>query len=141
MKKFFVIVTLGLICMTTNNMFAQCEAQYATTPNEELSLAEMSVGEITPDMLAQFREAGVESAEYQEAVHYFASHPDRITAGILAILLGDLGVQHFYTGQIGRGIVDILFCWTGIPAIVGLIEGVIWLCESDGAFYDQIYGR
>src|SRR5688500_4448219 len=45
----------------------------------------------------------------------------KTTAGILAILLGGLGIHKFYLGKIGMGILYILFCWTYIPAIVGLI--------------------
>ena len=39
--------------------------------------------------------------------------------------------QVFYLGNIGMG---LLFCWTGIPAIVGLIEGIIYLCSNDENF-------
>ena len=53
------------------------------------------------------------------------------TAGIFAILLGGIGVQHFYTGQILRGVLDVLFCWTYIPAIIGFVEGLIWLCDDE----------
>ncbi|SDZ07913.1 zinc-ribbon domain-containing protein [Proteiniborus ethanoligenes] len=59
----------------------------------------------------------------------------KTTAGILAILLGGLGVHKFYLGKIGLGILYILFCWTYIPAIVGLIEGIIYLTQSDEDFY------
>ena len=59
---------------------------------------------------------------------------NKTVAGILAILLGDLGIHKFYLGKIGWGIVYLLFCWTGIPAIVGLIEGIIYLCTDDDTF-------
>lgn len=58
----------------------------------------------------------------------------KIAAGILAILLGGIGVHKFYLGKIGMGIVYILFCWTGITAVVGLVEGIIYLCSSDEDF-------
>lgn len=66
------------------------------------------------------------------------SNPDRIAAAILAILLGDFGIQHFYTGQTLRGILDILFCWTGIPAIIGLVEGIIWLCDDEASWAERV---
>ncbi|MBQ0160289.1 MAG: hypothetical protein KBT28_06650 [Bacteroidales bacterium] len=50
-------------------------------------------------------------------------------------------MQHFYTGQIARGVIDIVFSWTGIPAIVGLVEGIIWLCESDSEFAARMERR
>ena len=62
---------------------------------------------------------------------------DRTTAGILNILLGNIGVGHFYTGQILRGILDILFCWTYIPSLIGIIEGIIWLTYSDEEFNNK----
>lgn len=55
-------------------------------------------------------------------------------AGILAILLGGLGVHKFYMGRIGLGILYLVFVWTLIPIIVGLIEGIIYLVEDDAKF-------
>lgn len=63
-----------------------------------------------------------------------SSDKDRTTAAIFAILLGGLGVHHFYLGNAGRGILYLLFCWTFIPAIVGFIEGIIYLTQSDKEF-------
>ena len=63
----------------------------------------------------------------------------RITAGILAILLGDFGIHKFYLGKIGQGIVYLIFCWTGIPAIIGLVEGILYLLMKDEEFV-QKYG-
>lgn len=63
-----------------------------------------------------------------------ASSKSRITAGVLAILLGGVGVHKFYLGKAGMGCLYILFCWTFIPAIIGLIEGIIYLTMDDDAF-------
>jgi TM2 domain-containing membrane protein YozV len=41
---------------------------------------------------------------------------------LLALFLGCFGVHHFYLGRVGLGILYLCFCWTGIPAILGLIE-------------------
>ena len=65
---------------------------------------------------------------------------NKYVAGILAILLGDLGIHKFYLGKIGWGIVYLLFCWTGIPAIAGLIEGIIYLCTDDETFQVKYCG-
>ena len=59
---------------------------------------------------------------------------NKLTAGLLGILLGGIGVHKFYMGKVGLGIVYVLFCWTYIPAIVGLIEGIIYLTQSDADF-------
>lgn len=63
----------------------------------------------------------------------------RLAAVLFAILLGGLGIHKFYLGQVGMGILYLLFCWTGIPVIVGIIEGVLYLCMSDADF-DAKYG-
>lgn len=58
----------------------------------------------------------------------------KIVAGVLGILLGGLGIHKFYLGKVGLGIVYILFCWTGIPELVGFIEGIVYLCSDDHNF-------
>lgn len=58
----------------------------------------------------------------------------KVVAGILALLLGGIGIHKFYLGKIGAGIVSILFCWTGIPALVGFIEGLVYLLSNDENF-------
>lgn len=58
----------------------------------------------------------------------------KVVAGILGILLGGLGIHKFYLGKVGLGIVYILFCWTGIPEIIGFIEGIVYLCSDDHNF-------
>lgn len=58
----------------------------------------------------------------------------KTTAGILGILLGGLGIHKFYLGKTKIGIVYLLFCWTFIPAIVGFIEGIIYLTKSEKDF-------
>lgn len=58
----------------------------------------------------------------------------KIAAGILGIFLGAFGIHKFYLGQIGMGILYLVFCWTLIPGIVGFIEGILYLTMSDADF-------
>lgn len=58
----------------------------------------------------------------------------RVVAGILGILLGSLGIHKFYLGKVGMGILYLIFSWTGIPGIIGLIEGILYLVKSDEEF-------
>ena len=58
----------------------------------------------------------------------------RIAAALLAIFLGGLGVHKFYLGRPVQGIFYVLFCWTFIPAILGFIAAVIYLCSSATKF-------
>jgi TM2 domain-containing membrane protein YozV len=62
---------------------------------------------------------------------------DRVTAGVLAILLGWVGAHRFYLGDVGLGLLYLCFFWTGIPALVGLIEGILYLTKTDAEFQRQ----
>lgn len=64
----------------------------------------------------------------------------RVAAAIFAIFLGSFGVHRFYLGQVGWGILYVLFCWTLIPAIAGLIEGILYLTMSEEEF-EAKYGH
>ncbi|MBP3763682.1 MAG: TM2 domain-containing protein [Bacteroidales bacterium] len=55
---------------------------------------------------------------------------NRIVGILLAIFLGDFGIHHFYTGDTKHGLIHLLFCWTGIPGLIGLIEGIIWIIDE-----------
>lgn len=67
------------------------------------------------------------------------SDKNRVTAGVLAILLGGIGAHKFYLGQSGQGIFYLLFSWTGIPLLIGIIEGVMYLAMSEAEFQNK-YG-
>ncbi|SES66282.1 TM2 domain-containing protein [Pseudobutyrivibrio sp. C4] len=71
---------------------------------------------------------------YMTAINPAWPIKSKVAAGVLAILLGGLGIHKFYLGKIGMGILYLAFCWTGIPAIVGFIEGIIYLCSNDENF-------
>ena len=58
----------------------------------------------------------------------------RVAAALFALLLGGLGVHKFYLGKILQGVMYLLFCWTFIPSVLGLIEGIVYLTMSDEAF-------
>ena len=56
---------------------------------------------------------------------------DKMPYGLCGILLGSFGVNSFIAGNTAMGIVKILLCWTGIPGIIGLIQGIIALCRPE----------
>jgi hypothetical protein len=62
---------------------------------------------------------------------------ERLITAVLAIVLGGLGAHKFYMGKTGQGIVYLCFSWTLIPALIGLIEGIIYLTKSDEEFHEQ----
>jgi TM2 domain-containing membrane protein YozV len=53
---------------------------------------------------------------------YEAVRRDEVVGILLALFLGSFGAHHFYLRRTGLGILYLCFFWTGIPAIVGLIE-------------------
>lgn len=64
----------------------------------------------------------------------------KIPAGILALLLGSLGIHKFILGYTKEGIIMLLvsLLTLGIGGfvmwIIGLIEGVLYLTKSDADF-------
>ena len=58
----------------------------------------------------------------------------KIVAALLAIFLGWLGIHRFYLNQPKIGLLYILFAWTAIPLIIGVIEGLIYIFQSDEQF-------
>lgn len=54
---------------------------------------------------------------------------------VLALFLGGLGIHRFYLGNVGLGILYLVFFWTAIPAIAAFIEAiVIGLRKDDPRF-------
>jgi len=68
----------------------------------------------------------------------------KITAGVFGILIGALGIHKFILGYTGAGVImllvsivgGLLTCGgsTGVMAIIGLIEGIVYLTKSDEEF-------
>mgnify|MGYP003399002815 FL=1 len=59
----------------------------------------------------------------------------KIIAGVLALVLGGLGIHKFILGYTQEGIIQLLIGLCGIGYIIGIIEGIIYLTKSDEEFY------
>ncbi len=65
----------------------------------------------------------------------------RIVAGIVAILFGSLGIHKFILGYQKEGLVMLVISLlsfgllAGLVALIGLIEGIIYLSKSDEDFF------
>jgi TM2 domain-containing membrane protein YozV len=57
-------------------------------------------------------------------MQYNSIKKNSTTAVLLAVFLGGLGVHKFYMEQPGIGILYLLFCWTGIPEVLGILEAL-----------------
>lgn len=65
------------------------------------------------------------------------SPKSRIAAALFALLLGGIGIQKFYMGSWGWGIIFVVvgFMTFGtVTGIASLIDGIMWLCMSDDDF-------
>ena len=70
----------------------------------------------------------------------------KIACGVLAILLGGLGIHKFILGYTGAGIImlvgSLLIVCSPIMAIIGIIEGILYLTKTDQDFVDTyVTGR
>lgn len=66
----------------------------------------------------------------------------KVVAGILAILIGGLGIHHFYLGSTMSGVICIvLSCFAGLGGLLGLVEGIMILIMSDEDFNAKYNAR
>jgi TM2 domain-containing membrane protein YozV len=65
---------------------------------------------------------------------------NKVPAGVCGILLGSLGIHKFILGYTSAGLIMLLvtllscFILAPIMHLIGLIEGIIYLCKSDEEF-------
>lgn len=62
---------------------------------------------------------------------------NKITAVLFALFFGWIGFHKFYLNKPGQGLLYLLFFWTGVPAIIALIEAIRYLSYSDDAFEEE----
>lgn len=62
----------------------------------------------------------------------------KVVAGVLALFLGGFGIHRFYLGQ-WWGLFYLLFFWTFIPAIIALIEAIVFFCANESE-WERKYG-
>ena len=95
-------------------------------------------------------EAKKTADEFKEGLNSAGGENKKILAGILAIVLGSLGVHKFILGYQKEGIILLVVTVIGMvltcigvgifvvwaTGLIGLIEGVIYLTKSDEEFYN-----
>jgi len=102
-------------------------------------------------MAVDFQPSGEEAVSIYadlEAAKSTSGGKNKVVAGILAILLGGIGIHKFYLGYIGAGLVFLLVNTIGwaitwltlfIPnyvlLVIAFIEGIIYLTKSDEDFH------
>jgi TM2 domain-containing membrane protein YozV/ribosomal protein L40E len=58
----------------------------------------------------------------------------KLAAALFALFLGGLGIHKFYLGQVWQGVLYLVFCWTFVPAVIGIIEGIVLLVMTEQNF-------
>lgn len=66
-----------------------------------------------------------------------AKYRSKDTAVFLSFFLGAVGLQKFYLGESHKGVFSILFCWTFIPLLIGLIDFIKFASMNDVKFNDR----
>ena len=66
---------------------------------------------------------------------------NKTVAALLALFLGGIGIHKFYLGKTGRGILYLLFFWTGIPMIIGFISALKLFIMSEREFAEKYPDR
>ncbi len=116
-----------------------------------MSEEEKDLGDKAKEAAGDFADEAKKTAnEFAEGIKGAGGDNKKMLAGILAILLGSLGVHKFILGYNKEGFIllgfsivaYILVCFVigaflaWIPGIIGLIEGIIYLTKSDEEFYN-----
>ena len=130
MKK-IIIAIVAIFAMSTMTM-AQTELKFDKLQNQQ----EATIGNYFADLqevenvdFDQLKDLSFSTETGMVKMNDVQAGGDPVVGAILAIFLGDFGIHHFYTGDTKHGILHLVFFWTGIPGIIGLIEGIMWLVD------------
>lgn len=140
MKK-IVLALVAVFAMSTMTM-AQTELNFDKLQNQQ----EATIGNYFADLqevenidFDQLQDLSFSTETGMVKMNDVQAGGDPVVGAILAIFLGDFGIHHFYTGDTKHGILHLVFFWTGIPGVIGLIEGIIWLLDP-GTFPQPLFG-
>jgi TM2 domain-containing membrane protein YozV len=65
---------------------------------------------------------------------------NKLAAILLAVFLGSFGLHKFYLKKYVLGVAYLLFCWTFIPSVLGVIDAIMLLLMSEEDFVLK-YGK
>ena len=77
-------------------------------------------GPVTPEF-AQMQ-GMTEHQQIMFMAQYNMVRKDATAAILLAFFLGSFGAHRFYMGEIGMGVLYLVFCWSLIPHLIALVE-------------------
>lgn len=82
----------------------------------------------------------LKKTEEEKSHGWVPAGKDKITAIVLCLFLGLIGVHNFYLGETKKGIIKILFCFlfclSAIPALIDLIKMIMdsYVVDPNKAF-------
>ena len=53
---------------------------------------------------------------------------------VLCLLAGGAGLHKFYSGKWIQGLLYLVFCWTGIPVVLALIDAVVGMFKRSDEY-------
>ena len=59
---------------------------------------------------------------------------------LLTFFLGGIGAHKFYLGKYAQGVFYLLFCWTGIPGLIALVEFFIYVFTDEQRLQEKYTG-
>jgi len=111
--------------------YQQGPQQYQQGPQQQYQQGPQQQYQQGPQQ--QYQQAYQQPNNYQPA----PSEKSKVTAAILAILIGGFGIHYFYLGKTTGGIVFLLLCCTGIPSLLALIQGIMMLTMTEEQFQQK----
>lgn len=107
--------------MTKQNPVLETLKKMNNTQEEENEMSnEQLQHEIYKEQLRQLKELKEDSRKPSLTVYL-----------LLALFLGGIGAHDFYVGKPVKGLIKLVFCWTGIPTIISLFNIIGALMNKD----------
>lgn len=108
--------------MTKQNPVLETLKKMNTPQNEEENKMsnDQLQNEIMKEQLAQLK-----------SMKEYSSKPSLMIYLLLALCLGGIGAHDIYVGKPVKGLIKLVFCWTGIPTIISLFNIIGALMNKD----------
>ena len=107
--------------MTKQNPVLETLKKMNTPQEEGIEItSEQLQNEILKEQLAQLKSMQEDSNKPSLTVYL-----------LLALFLGGIGAHDFYVGKPVKGLIKLVFCWTGIPTIISLFNIIGALMNKD----------
>jgi TM2 domain-containing membrane protein YozV len=108
--------------------FSRSECDYNPRPNDLVDIFESDF-----ETVITKREINNNSDRYVYRENISGRYVDKVAYVVLSFLLGSIGIQKFYSGKIGSGILCMIFAFTGIPAFIGIYDGIKGLTTKENS--------